>query len=811
MSAEIESLADSLEAALHRVETVESSSVRLTAAEVELQECIQQARALLSAVLRDGNRRARLVHLFGGDCFRIARIRAVLDRAKSAAYSQIDTTNQPVHGTYATMCLEACASIEEVLRDLGHDKALSNAKEETRRRVNERRSSVHGVPFDTDQEASGTTALRGPSMMCEPNEAIVENTGRRRRSAGGCCLCCRRPQFQRVLSEDGMHVECGVIGCTTTDCDFCVQKTNSNTEDACEAVVCEDVEERNMLTECRYSLESNFPGCIAQIGVSPSLNAIQQCAISWARRRLHLSSSSSSSIVDGDCNCGLSYEPPVGPLAGLVEDSNTLGEGGCGIESASQPLADTEVGDVSAGCAFGLRCACRAAQALSISEPVFQSMDSASLPDTVVEQTTATGGMLVDANDKSDSACPVGDELVGKAEHSSGAVSVRCNFCLQTSCSVVKPLAEIAKQQHGVDVSERIDDCSTGALLEDSDDSGCSTVVWCGNSSARCEFTTESVNPVDELITTTSQLKHSLECIEPADGSCAELTDLGEGSSLDNFTTDISSPSDNSGCSEVSKDAQEAGRGMLTRQGGGGRRAAVLLMGMAPRLPAPALPSQPAVPVPRAHPLRPLAKERVSNASDLTVAAVAPDTRPTAPRTRAATALPAINHIMSQPQPQLPMAWSNSFQTPTSSRRQCMPVGPTRMLSSDSVGGVKPVPSSNDSTCSSSTSSSSKSSARALQILTGSPQIFPWSSQSLPRIQKVGLVAEPLAQLPCQMQTKTSVTRAKNPWGSPHREPARRLVTGPMRAYPLEPVRRRHSMPLPTEPIAVPMAMRMAH
>jgi len=503
---------------------------------------------------------------------------------------------------------------------------------------------------------SGTPLPETGATGCTTTDAdfLVQKANTTTEDAGEVMVCNRNFSLSVTpLSEDGTDAESGVIGCATTDAHFCVQKANSTTEDAREAITCKDVEEHNMLTECRYSLESNFPG-----GTS------QTC----------------SSIVDSDCSYDLSYQTPVGPLAGIMEDINAPREGGCGIESASQPLADTEAGDMSVECVFDLQCADRAAQALSMSRTVCREtstcctncLESAPLSEKVVAE--ATGGRLVDANDEGDSACPVGDELTGKPEHD-GAVSVRCNFGLQTS----------------------------------------------------------------------------------------------------------------------RKDAE----------GAGGHRVASILLGMAPRASASVLPSKPVMP-PVARPLKPLAKRRVSNA----VAAEVPGTGPTAQRIRAETAPVAINHMMSQPQPQMPRAWSNGFQTPTSSCRQCMPAGLTCMLSSNSVGGMKPVPSSNGSSCSTSRSSSSESSARELQILTGSPQNIPWSPQSLPRLKKVGLVAEPFAQPPCHRQTQTVVTLANNPWGSP--ELPRRSVNGPARVYPLEREMKRHSMLLPTEPIATPMALRMA-
>jgi len=178
----VDELVDNLESALKRVEAAEGGSVRLTASEVELRERCQQIRDLMLEVLIDDSHRARLLHVFGGECLRIGRIRAVLDTSKSVLASKTDESSDEdfpkdmIQDTIFSTCLETCLSIEEVLRDLGHDKALSSAKEESHRKINDWWCQIHDVPNETvldavKEEHVHEATVADPELLVESGDS----------------------------------------------------------------------------------------------------------------------------------------------------------------------------------------------------------------------------------------------------------------------------------------------------------------------------------------------------------------------------------------------------------------------------------------------------------------------------------------------------------------------------------------------------------------------------------------------------------------------------------------------------------------
>jgi len=228
----VDGLVDSLEAALRRVEVAECSSVRLTASEVELHECFQRIRDLMLEVLRDSSDRARLLHVFGGDCFRIGRIRAVLDKAKSVLSSKADGDEGAIQDTLASVCLETCLSIEEVLRDLGHDKALSSAKEESRRKINEWWGQIHGIPsetvLNTVQEQHMLEATIGETEL-------LEDSGANQPDANGHQVA--NCQYTVLSSESNRKsAEHDESGYAVIDCNFNVQNVSSTADSVCNNV-----------------------------------------------------------------------------------------------------------------------------------------------------------------------------------------------------------------------------------------------------------------------------------------------------------------------------------------------------------------------------------------------------------------------------------------------------------------------------------------------------------------------------------------------------------------------------------------------
>lgn len=117
----MDSILSRMEAALRLVDMAHGSIVRLPKAELELLTQFEGARDLMMSVLQSENKdRVVLQRVFGGDCVRVSRVRAVLD---SVEFSDTSNTDQR-----AITCRSACESVEKVLADLGLGLALRCAQ-----------------------------------------------------------------------------------------------------------------------------------------------------------------------------------------------------------------------------------------------------------------------------------------------------------------------------------------------------------------------------------------------------------------------------------------------------------------------------------------------------------------------------------------------------------------------------------------------------------------------------------------------------------------------------------------------------------
>eukprot|EP00931_Biecheleriopsis_adriatica_P050965 TRINITY_DN29525_c0_g1_i1.p1 TRINITY_DN29525_c0_g1~~TRINITY_DN29525_c0_g1_i1.p1 ORF type:complete len:550 (+),score=133.66 TRINITY_DN29525_c0_g1_i1:18-1667(+) len=133
--------------ALARFETSRGgSTVRASRAKLELLWHLDAARDFLLEVLRNQSDRALLLDIFGGDCTRIARIRAICEaasreshvRAMDNADSTADASDTGEAGgdvfdeesiRRLRSCMRACESIEKVIEDLGLGESLHAAQE----------------------------------------------------------------------------------------------------------------------------------------------------------------------------------------------------------------------------------------------------------------------------------------------------------------------------------------------------------------------------------------------------------------------------------------------------------------------------------------------------------------------------------------------------------------------------------------------------------------------------------------------------------------------------------------------------------
>lgn len=152
-----------LEEAFTKVEAAQGSYVKLPAAEMNLLTILGQLRDIMNEVVGSGDRDA-LQAKFGGDCSKIARVRAVLDAVKMSPMNEGD---QRLKG-----CLDACASTEQVLVDLGSWEAMQAAAKAARDALLE--------GFKVDEEAARKRREEAEKKQLEEEEAKRKEDEKRR-------------------------------------------------------------------------------------------------------------------------------------------------------------------------------------------------------------------------------------------------------------------------------------------------------------------------------------------------------------------------------------------------------------------------------------------------------------------------------------------------------------------------------------------------------------------------------------------------------------------------------------------------------
>jgi len=111
-----------LEDILAAIAKVESSQgiVSLPKAELNLLSHIEVARDFTMKIVANQSERCKLREIFGGDCSRIARLRAICENIK---LSDMNRSDQRLN-----TCLRACESVEKVVVDLGDGEFLRMAQ-----------------------------------------------------------------------------------------------------------------------------------------------------------------------------------------------------------------------------------------------------------------------------------------------------------------------------------------------------------------------------------------------------------------------------------------------------------------------------------------------------------------------------------------------------------------------------------------------------------------------------------------------------------------------------------------------------------
>eukprot|EP00930_Biecheleria_cincta_P033962 TRINITY_DN23501_c0_g1_i2.p1 TRINITY_DN23501_c0_g1~~TRINITY_DN23501_c0_g1_i2.p1 ORF type:complete len:477 (-),score=104.91 TRINITY_DN23501_c0_g1_i2:88-1518(-) len=106
--------------ALTKIESSQKSAVRLPKAEIDFLGQLELARNHLLDTLHKHDRSV-LLAVYGGDCSRIARIRALCEAVN---FSQMNAGDQRL-----STCLSACSSVEQVIVDKGFGRQLQEAQQ----------------------------------------------------------------------------------------------------------------------------------------------------------------------------------------------------------------------------------------------------------------------------------------------------------------------------------------------------------------------------------------------------------------------------------------------------------------------------------------------------------------------------------------------------------------------------------------------------------------------------------------------------------------------------------------------------------
>ncbi|CAJ1356330.1 unnamed protein product [Effrenium voratum] len=148
-----------MEVAYRRVETC-TSRVKLESAEINLLKVLEQARDVMTASLMSVSREL-LQEVFGGSCFRTAKIRAVLDALRLSPDRAGDLRLQG--------CRNACESVEQVLKDLGLGAALRKAQEAESQALAQ--EAAGGAASAVVGAAAAAAATAAASALGESEEA----------------------------------------------------------------------------------------------------------------------------------------------------------------------------------------------------------------------------------------------------------------------------------------------------------------------------------------------------------------------------------------------------------------------------------------------------------------------------------------------------------------------------------------------------------------------------------------------------------------------------------------------------------------
>lgn len=141
---------DRLEAALAKVQQSQGGKVKLPGAELNFLVVLEKVRDMMHACLSDNSdhERDNLTRVFGGDCARFARLRAILSAAE---LSEMNANDQRLR-----MCLDASNTVERVLNAKGFEYRLREAGEAAAR-----------APPVAVEVVSGRLSAEAPALIPE--------------------------------------------------------------------------------------------------------------------------------------------------------------------------------------------------------------------------------------------------------------------------------------------------------------------------------------------------------------------------------------------------------------------------------------------------------------------------------------------------------------------------------------------------------------------------------------------------------------------------------------------------------------------
>lgn len=146
------------------------SIVRRSNSELKLLEGFGFARdAMMAALCHQDKNRKMLQAMFGGDCVRVSRVRALLTSARLCMSEQC-LADRRVGG-----CLGACQSVEKVLEDLGMSNTLHEAQAQEMKTLNRCRDNTL-LRLRADSETAQSVAVRKRNSSRNSRKEDVSST-----------------------------------------------------------------------------------------------------------------------------------------------------------------------------------------------------------------------------------------------------------------------------------------------------------------------------------------------------------------------------------------------------------------------------------------------------------------------------------------------------------------------------------------------------------------------------------------------------------------------------------------------------------